>query len=300
MSGARRTTGPAARTRGAIRHGRVLIGLLAAVGLLCAGSIVLYIDERDAQHKKYAVGNRQAADRIDLVVSVQQVDTVNDDLILSILPTPIGALVRPDKTPAKSFTLEIGTTASPPVLRFRAGQPIATQTVKVGFESGGTVSDYPFDHYAADLRFVSTVNGEHVPSLVTLREADPFFLVKVRGSSTYAQVVVYSIRVSRSRGTFIFAWFIMIAMWALALSVLGGTWILNRQHSGLVWPALGWMAATLFALVGMRNAAPGSPPIGSLIDYASFFWAEALVAVSLTFAVVNGLRADRAAMRAQR
>lgn len=38
------------------------------------------------------------------------------------------------------------------------------------------------------------------------------------------------------------------------------------------------MAATLFALVGMRNAAPGGPPIGSPIDYIAFFWAEAIIA----------------------
>ncbi|MFF2744216.1 DUF4436 family protein [Kitasatospora sp. NPDC058048] len=38
------------------------------------------------------------------------------------------------------------------------------------------------------------------------------------------------------------------------------------------------MAATLFALVGIRNAAPGGPPIGSLIDCIAFFWAEAIIA----------------------
>ncbi|WP_223244548.1 DUF4436 family protein [Streptomyces sp. CBMA156] len=52
------------------------------------------------------------------------------------------------------------------------------------------------------------------------------------------------------------------------------------------------MAATLFALVGLRNAAPGSPPIGSLLDYAAFFWAELLVAVGLTMVVVRGARIE--------
>ena len=64
-----------------------------------------------------------------------------------------------------------------------------------------------------------------------------------------------------------------------------------------MWPALGWMAATLFALIGMRNAAPGSPPIGSLIDYAAFFWAEAIVAGSLTYVAATGIRAERAAIK---
>jgi hypothetical protein len=132
---------------------------------------------------------------------------------------------------------------------------------------------------------------------VSLREVDSFFLTKVRATTIVGQTVTYHIRISRSRGTLILVWFMMVAMWALALSVLGGAWVLVTRRSGLVWPALGWMAATLFALVSMRNAAPGSPPIGSLIDYAAFFWAEAIVAASLTYAVVGGIRADRAAIR---
>ncbi|MFG2904274.1 DUF4436 family protein [Kitasatospora sp. NPDC048286] len=104
--------------------------------------------------------------------------------------------------------------------------------------------------------------------------------------------VLVTERISRSRSTFILAWFMMAAMWALALSVLVAAWLIVRQRRGIVWPALGWMAATLFALVGMRNAAPGNPPIGSLLDYAAFFWAELLVAVGLTTVVVRGARIE--------
>ncbi|MEV8529106.1 DUF4436 family protein [Streptomyces sp. NPDC052000] len=52
---------------------------------------------------------------------------------------------------------------------------------------------------------------------------------------------------------------------------------------------MGGVAATLFALVGMHNAAPGIPPAGSLFDYASFFWAELLIAAGLCAVVVQGL-----------
>lgn len=60
----------------------------------------------------------------------------------------------------------------------------------------------------------------------------------------------------------------------------------------MVWPSLGWMAATLFALIGMRNAAPGAPPIGSLIDYVAFFWAEGIIAACLVVTVVSGSRVE--------
>jgi len=71
--------------------------------------------------------------------------------------------------------------------------------------------------------------------------------------------------------------------------VLGASVVLVRHHHGLVYPALGWMAATLFALVVVRNAVPGSPPIGSLFDYAAFLWAEAVIAVSVGVVSVHGM-----------
>ncbi|MGW3230805.1 DUF4436 family protein [Kitasatospora sp. NPDC001095] len=82
------------------------------------------------------------------------------------------------------------------------------------------------------------------------------------------------------------------AMWAIALAVLGAAEVLHRKREGLVWPSLGWMAASLFALIGMRNAAPGSPPIGSLMDYVAFFWAEGIIAASLACTAWCGIRTE--------
>ncbi|MEU3688474.1 DUF4436 family protein [Streptomyces narbonensis] len=53
-----------------------------------------------------------------------------------------------------------------------------------------------------------------------------------------------------------------IAVWALDLSVLTGAWFLVTRRKGLTRAALGWMAATPFALAAFRNTAPGTPPIG--------------------------------------
>ncbi|MFF7633195.1 DUF4436 family protein [Kitasatospora sp. NPDC008050] len=47
----------------------------------------------------------------------------------------------------------------------------------------------------------------------------------------------------------------------------------------------------------MRNAAPGSPPIGSLMDYVAFFWAEGIIAASLTCTVVLGTRTEHRVRR---
>jgi hypothetical protein len=49
--------------------------------------------------------------------------------------------------------------------------------------------------------------------------------------------------------------------------------------------------------VPLRNAAPGAPPIGSVIDFGSFFIAEGLIFLSLIAAVVLGYRVERAKER---
>ncbi|MEU3748076.1 MULTISPECIES: DUF4436 family protein [Streptomyces] len=53
------------------------------------------------------------------------------------------------------------------------------------------------------------------------------------------------------------------------------------------------MAATLFALAAFRNTAPGTPPIGCLMDYIAFLWAETVVAFCLVAVVVTGFAAER-------
>ncbi|HKN50847.1 MAG TPA: DUF4436 family protein, partial [Amycolatopsis sp.] len=102
------------------------------------------------------------------------------------------------------------------------------------------------------------------------------------------------VRFSRSSSALVFAIFMMVTMWGLAIAVLLGARYLVSGRRGMVWPAFGFMAATLFALAGFRNAAPGSPPIGSLLDYLAFLWAEVIIAFSVVVAVVAGVIADRA------
>jgi hypothetical protein len=56
----------------------------------------------------------------------------------------------------------------------------------------------------------------------------------------------------------------------------------------LFWSALGFLGTLLFALIPLRNAVPGDPPIGSLIDFASFFIAEGVVSISMIVTVLHG------------
>lgn len=269
------------------------------IAVLFAAGLLLYLGERNSLERTYSAGDGKAASRVDLSVTVQKVDVANSQLVLRILPDPTGDLLGDDGTPSKSLTVGLGSDVASQ-LAFAAGQSITARTVEASL-TGGAITDYPFDHYSAPLAFEALAGGRPVPIHVMLKEIDPFFVTKVTDATPLEIGLVFDVvRISRSRGTLILAWFIIIAMWALALSVLGAAQILIRRRQGIVWPSLGWMAATLFALIGMRNAAPGSPPIGSLIDYASFFWAEAIVAGSLVAVAATGIRAEYAALARER
>lgn len=97
----------------------------------------------------------------------------------------------------------------------------------------------------------------------------------------------------------VFGVFIMILMLGLSFAAAVLAYFLVRNRQGLQYSAYSVMGALLFAMVPLRNAVPGSPPIGSVIDFMAFFIAEAVISTSLITSVVIGYRQqlelDRAA-----
>jgi Domain of unknown function (DUF4436) len=265
-----------------MRSRRLVLRIAAVllVPVLCGGGILMYLNERSTQSQGAAVGAADDPDRIELYVTAQQVNAAQQRLQLRVEVIPHGTLAADGlDVPAKLLTLY---TSSPTraQIDFPAGRPAPAQDLDLSM-FGGTVSDYPFDGYDAQVGFGATMDGRAVPISMTFGDIDPFFHIATTGGGYQNDAVELTVHVSRAQGTKFLAGFMMVVMWALALSVLGGAWILVSRKRGLVWPALGWMAATLFALAGLRNTAPGSPPIGCVLDYASFFWAELLTAVGV-------------------
>ncbi|MBD0691351.1 hypothetical protein BG452_08835 [Streptomyces sp. CBMA123] len=268
--------------------------MVVAIVLSVTAGLLLYFNERSSRGHAQVVGSSSGTDFLEVDVVLQRVDAAAQTVGAKVLVQPRGALGTPglQLIPAKDVVLET-TSLEQTVLKYPAGQPIASSLVSFSL-FGGRVTDYPFDGYRTRIGFRATVGGKPAPVVIGIQEADPFFAFTPAEEEAEGLGLAVTERIGRSRSTFILAWFMMAAMWALALAVLLAAWLIVRQRRGIVWPALSWMAATLFALVGMRNAAPGSPPIGTLLDYAAFFWAELLVAVGLTMVVVRGARVEGA------
>ncbi|HEX4249474.1 MAG TPA: DUF4436 family protein [Pseudonocardia sp.] len=267
------------------------LGVVLAVAIGAAGFFAEFAS-RDVQ---YTIADDNARDAVAVQVTVQRVEAAARELVLQVLVVPEGSYADPGAepaTPAKDLVLDTSSLTTAP-LTFPAHDRITARELRIPMD--GAVSFFPFDRYNVELYVGVDAAGAPAPVQLTMIDHEPGFVTRplVEGTTAHGGdgYVDAALQVKRSRSTLILAWFQVIVMWALGLCVLAGALHIVRGRLGLVWPALGWMAATLFALVGFRNAAPGLPPVGSLIDYCAFFWAEALIALSLVMATVHGVRA---------
>ncbi|MFC7449350.1 DUF4436 family protein [Rhodococcus daqingensis] len=272
------------------RRSLFLPAVAAATVAAVAAGIWLHFGERLDLDTVHVSGTSEPPDRVDIEASVQRVDAAARELTLRVLVTPRGALSDDSGlTPNEDLTL----LTSPDIqqdLIFRADTRIATVDVPVAL-SGGSITDYPFDSYLTDIEFAARQGDHPVPVTATLSNRDALFHPTVEVADT-VDTAAFEVSVGRSNSVLIYAIFMMAAMWALAIAVVIGTRFLTSRRLGLVWPALGWMAATLFALAAFRNTAPGAPPIGSLLDYMAFLWTEAIIALCVITTVVAGAQAE--------
>ncbi|MFI1154667.1 DUF4436 family protein [Streptomyces sp. NPDC020817] len=258
---------------------------LLVVVVACGVGLAAFASDFESQPGTVVTGAAEAMDRVTTEASVQRVNPGQDDLELRVWVEPHGALASSrGETPAREIeVMTPGLTGRS--LVFPAGQRTGAHDLGVELASG-EFADYPFDRYTADLSFSATAGGRPMPAELRLDEADPLFTLHATESD--GPEPGFDIVLNRSRGTFAMVGLMFVVMWVLALTVAVGALVIGGTRRGLVWPAMGWMAATLFALAAFRNTAPGAPPIGCLLDYTAFLWAEAIVAFAVGYVVLRG------------
>ncbi|MFD5830138.1 DUF4436 family protein [Lentzea sp. NPDC060358] len=272
-----------------------LIGFVLLLALVTAGSLMVYLVERDRGQREIVLGDTTSANRLDVSVFVQKTDAVLQEISAQVEVSPQGALADANGLPAKDVTLYTNGVKGD-VLPFKAGKTPSVADLRVAMNEG-VITDYPFDSYEVDFGFAAEVDGTAVPVTVTLVNADSFFRLTLVRNETTNDALMFSAAAERSVGTFAFALFIMVFMWFLSLAAVIAAWFAMKGRHGLLWPSMSFMGALLFALVPLRNAVPGQPPVGSVVDFGAFFLAEALISLSLITTVVVGYRVERAKER---
>jgi Domain of unknown function (DUF4436) len=87
-----------------------------------------------------------------------------------------------------------------------------------------------------------------------------------------------------------FACSIMLMMWIVSLLAVLMALMYWRIGHVPELGVIGLMTTLLFAFPAIRNSQPGVPPVGTLGDFLSFFWAESLVIIALAITWINFLR----------
>ncbi|MFC0430809.1 DUF4436 family protein [Kutzneria buriramensis] len=280
--------------------GRARIALAVVVVLVVTGaSLSVYLIERARSQTTVTLGDTTSQDRLNISVFVQKVDPSSQIVSAQVDIEPQGTVADANGYPKQDLTITTTGTKGD-TMSFKAGRNPSTTDLQVPLNNG-VVTDYPFDGYRAEFGFAAQTKDEAtIPVNVTFASADSFFAFGdfAAEKTDDPHVVLFTAQASRSFGTLVFALFIMVFMWSLSLAAVIAAWFAVSGKRGLLWPSMSFMGALLFALVPLRNAVPGQPPIGSVVDFSAFFIAEALISLSLITTVVVGYRTERANERA--
>ncbi|WP_405160600.1 DUF4436 domain-containing protein [Nocardia sp. NBC_01499] len=266
------------------------LAAVLAVVVAMVVSLTLYQVQKDHGQTMHLLGANDAQDRIDVEVAIIRIDAAVQELTVQVVPSPHGALADESgrfRTDATIYTSGM----KPDPIKVKAGELISAAEIRIAMGGGGMITDYPFDKYRAHLAVAAESGDKAVPVVMNLYSLDAFFKIAPRmDDEQYGDAIGATVTVARSTASLTFALFVIVLMLGLALAAATAAFYVLAGRRGLIWPANTLMAAVLFAMIPLRNAVPGAPPIGSVIDFGSFFIAETVVALSLICTVLVGYR----------
>lgn len=162
--------------------------------------------------------------------------------------------------------------------------------------SSGEVSAYPFDRYKATFGLQVAAGTERTLAEAVAQPTLPLAVIAessavgfdVTGTTEQSAAGTGEVTFEAARSATTTSWAIgmMTINWLIALAAVGVVLtVLLRQRS---WETrhLAWLGSLIFALSAFRNTAPGNPPIGTFLDFRSFFPAVGLVVLSLVTLVM--------------
>jgi len=277
---------PRVRTRGWIA---IAITLLA----LAAGYVVLL---RQFKVSKLPVEQRFGAAEPagEVYLEPAGVDALNQAMQLRayLQPSlPEGKDGRP--APARDLTLLITHDRTVEELRLAAADHLVSSTFEVDLNDG-SVADYPLDAYTTRLG-VELLDGKsslRLPARITVWEGALGYDLKTTSQpGADPDAVELTTSITRSGAFTLFALCAYGAMVVLGLCAIIVAVLTFIEAHPPETSLIGSLAAIAFALPVLRNALPGSPPLGVPADMWVFLWAELATVAALALVVFKWARA---------
>jgi hypothetical protein len=187
----------------------------------------------------------------------------------------------------RNLTLLVTHDSTVEEIKLATGDHIASSVFEVDLNEG-SVTHYPFDAYVArvGVEVLDTNSSRRLPARVTVWDgALGYNLLTTGQPGPDPDDIQLTTQIKRSGAFALFALcaygaMLVLAFCALAIGVLTFTEMCRPEAT-----LIGAIAAIAFALPVLRNAMPGSPPLGVSADMWVFLWTELAVVFALVLMV---------------
>jgi hypothetical protein len=265
----------------------------------------MYLSEGEKRKAEYSE-TPNSNDYLELNIKVIGVDPIKGDLNTRISIFPNGKYMNAKDFLTENVNFYINATTGKQEYNFQKGKII--NPIEVTFGLYGQVNDYPLDIHEAQIVAVAEIpvkpTASHPQDSIKEDEIGELIPIKInfnaflhgykfdagKDTTITEPYTAVNVEVSRAGSTKFFSYFIMVAMWLLSGIVVFLVLSVVVRGRKIELGKFAFMSAMIFALPALRNMQPLIPTIGTFSDYVSFFWAEALIALSLFTVVFTWLR----------
>lgn len=275
------------------------IALIAAVVLVYVGVVALYAaNDRSANIE--GCTEEPPADAVLMSLSPEAVDAAADRLVAKLTVLSFGPVAAPDTSLlTEPLTILVSDNDGPASFTLAQDEIPSPQSLRL--ITDGYIERWPLDSHSVELAIVSiqSVDGDPsaIPTLLCGSAHVPGWTFSSEEVAGTDELVVdgqpvTQIRITATRSVATVAFGIVILGLMAVLPVLGLT-VAIIAYLGIrkvEATLMSWMAAMLFATIPLRTFLPGSPPVGSWVDYLVVVWVAAGLVLALVIYVLAWLK----------
>jgi hypothetical protein len=267
-----------------------------------------------------------AADRVSISIVTTNANPATHELTAQVSFRLSGNIAKDEVTPAVDLHLLINNFRGEQEFEFAKDKRMSR--IEVVFPLNGDLNKYPLDRYDTTVRLLMTTPARNAPQEVPKTPASitqhthptdelavsPSALLQnapvalsislsasvpgirfdghvTRGSSQEPTGI--ELHLTRANNVIGTSLIVMLMMTALSMSLLAMAIraITTVERTDLL--PLSVSISLIFGLPALRNIQPGVPPVGALVDYVTFIWAELIVAASAVIIVWTWLLRTR-------
>jgi hypothetical protein len=280
---------PRGRTLRLLALGVVLIALTAAYVV-----VVRQFNVTELPGERHFGATNQVVPAGEVYLEPISIDALNDAMHVTASLSPGTSESKNSHSSADhDLTLLVSHDGTVEEIRLAAGDHMASSTFEVDL-NGGSVTHYPLDTYVAQLgvELLDANTSLRLPARITMWEGALGYNLHTTGRpGPNPDDVQLTTTVTRSGAFALFALCAYTAMFILAFCALTVGVLTFADVCRPEATLIGALAAICFALPVLRNAMPGSPPLGVSADMWVFLWTELAAVLALVLTVFKWAKA---------